>query len=369
MRNKPSVVEIMMENASCNMKCKYCFGEFIENHNCHTNEIPEFNEDILNNCFKDVDSDYSGTVKLWGGEPLLHFETLEKMAKYVNTKFPKALKIVLTNGILLDENKANTLIKYDIHVTISHDGCGQSSRGLDPLKNKHTINAIKLLEEHGLFGGFHIVIHRDSDNLKKQFEYWEGIYDKLGFPIKISGSPINITDEWTEEFKLNNDNYNEWIKYELDMITGRSNENEKVKLSLGQEVEYSLFYYVLNHKNKYLCASLDSKSFGLSGKQYRCVLDCERRSGTDNDKLFVEEDFKLMDECKSCDILPACNGQCLIITDEQRRKNCDHFKSAMRFTKNYIDSTDGLRADLFDVISKSGKFQIYDLDELNIEEV
>jgi uncharacterized protein len=363
---RPSIIEIMMENASCNMNCKYCFGQFDDGINKHTNKIPEFNPKILDEKLADIDEDYNGDLKFWGGEPLLHFDILKRMIEYAKNKFKKAKLLVLTNGLLLSEDKSDFFIKNGVIVTISHDGYGQPNRGIDPLDFDKVINSIRKLKQADLFGGFHIVINKYSDELDKQFEYFRKRSKQIGFRMDISGSPINVTDEKTKIFQLRNEQYNKWIEYELLLAAERIKPDPEVGLAIGQEVSFSLLNLILGVKPSILCAAFNGRSVGLSGKIYRCVQDCERRSGIGDDHLKQANELELLPECYQCEFRYACCGGCPLNSNKERKINCERTKQSFKFTKEFIENTPGLFADLFDYKFLSGKVKCISSDDVII---
>lgn len=216
------LIEICMENAVCNMKCKYCFGGFTNDHNMHTGVIPVFDATLMDSQLSSVPSDYDGDIKIWGGEPLANYDTFRNVVDYIRPKFKRANLVLITNGSLLTIDVAKYLCSNGIHVTISHDGSGQYIRGKDYLTNEsEQVKAIQVLQMNRLFSGFHMVIHRGSDVLEDQIKYWDNISNNvLYFPLNISWSIFRVTDEWTEEFIPNMDRHNEFIKYTLNLMTG-----------------------------------------------------------------------------------------------------------------------------------------------------
>lgn len=117
----------------CNLKCKYCFIP----KSFHKKErkimmLPEtakkgidlWARHITKNSIKN--NNYS--IIFYGGEPLMNLSVLQESLDYIknlqNTKkLPKNIKkIIVSNGILMNDKIANLLKKHEVEVTISIDG-------------------------------------------------------------------------------------------------------------------------------------------------------------------------------------------------------------------------------------------------------
>jgi len=334
-----------MENAICNMKCKYCFGGYIDGHNGHTGKVADFNPDILDKALRRVAPDYAGGIKFWGGEPLANYETLQKVVEYARAKFPYAHLILITNGSLLTKEKAKFFIKHKVSVNISHDGSGQSLRGKDFLiANSEQVEAIKLLKLNDCFGSFHIVLTSESCDLDKQIDYWTNVADNvIEFPVEVSWSIFRETDEWTKDFMPDINKHNEFLDYTFgqmaDSVTDRLH-RPKVRFMFSTDQDRALNYLLFGDKAEYPCATFESLTVGLSGKEYRCVQDCERRSVVDSEtyaELMKKENFKLLPECDTCPVKNMCGGICAVLTDDQRRANCTNYINFYTYMKEYIE--------------------------------
>ncbi len=71
---------------------------------------------------------YVNFVTFFGGEPTLCPETIEAICKFFDKNVELGLLekmpifLIISNGTLIDENMANLIHKYEMHVTISVDG-------------------------------------------------------------------------------------------------------------------------------------------------------------------------------------------------------------------------------------------------------
>lgn len=101
---------------NCNCKCDFC---------------PQPKSANFLNVFNDVDLTSHGTmseleyyistdktiegISYSGGEPLLYFDKVKKLAEFVHKKAPKIYQWIYTNGVLLDEKKLEILAKNGIN--------------------------------------------------------------------------------------------------------------------------------------------------------------------------------------------------------------------------------------------------------------
>lgn len=119
----------------CNLRCRYCVhsGEY-PYHSGYSDEAMSFD-----NAKRGIDYYFWGleqvrkknpfkkpTVSFYGGEPLLEFELIKQCIEYIKERyypvFGKPIFTISTNGTLLNEEKAEYLIKNEVGLAISLDG-------------------------------------------------------------------------------------------------------------------------------------------------------------------------------------------------------------------------------------------------------
>ncbi len=98
-----------MLTTECNLKCKYCFGEVVEDFEEDFGELDidyllpkntNYEYKLLERfCAKDQDC----ILTFYGGEPLLRIEDIKTIMDLVNTKF----FMIQTNGLFLDKLDSN----------------------------------------------------------------------------------------------------------------------------------------------------------------------------------------------------------------------------------------------------------------------
>lgn len=111
---------------NCNLGCKYCSasGEYAD-HKCHTN-----NDMTIETAKKAVDFFIENNknaqyhfIGFYGGEPLLRFDLIKEVVKFVKNKTNLDYTFSLTtNGTLFNKEIVSFFVKNDISILISLDG-------------------------------------------------------------------------------------------------------------------------------------------------------------------------------------------------------------------------------------------------------
>jgi uncharacterized protein len=124
-----SILYLMLTSA-CNLCCRYCFQK--ERHGTvpigpsMTRDIARMGLDLFVKNLRP--GGYAVQIQLYGGEPLLNWETFVSSVSYIKQlieeqRLPKLTKIImLTNGTLLTEGKAAFIKAHNIEVGLSVDG-------------------------------------------------------------------------------------------------------------------------------------------------------------------------------------------------------------------------------------------------------
>lgn len=124
----PTVLKIQL-GMQCNYTCSYCnqASEAGAGTVTRTADADAF--------LQGLDTWLEGSperIEFWGGEPLLYFAKLKRLVPALRERFPTARLSIVTNGSLLDEEILGFVERFDIHISVSHDGPGQHLRGPDP---------------------------------------------------------------------------------------------------------------------------------------------------------------------------------------------------------------------------------------------
>ena len=157
----PTSVDLFI-TSRCNLNCAHCFSDG-EDHGVHELSVEEI-ESLLDQL------ETLGVLELRinGGEPLLHPRINEIL---MTLKQRRLRKVILTNGTQLDEEKARLLKESEATPTISLDD--SSAEGHDLFRGvkgsfQRTIEALKLLQKHGVEYGINCCLHkRNLSNHRK----------------------------------------------------------------------------------------------------------------------------------------------------------------------------------------------------------
>lgn len=116
----------------CNLRCKYCYADDgVYAHKTRTLMSEETLDKILRT-LEDRGINEIGIVSFFGGEPLLNFSLIKKGLMEFSSRFKIGVFEIVTNGILLNEEKINELSKYHVNLSVSIDGpkeCTDELRG------------------------------------------------------------------------------------------------------------------------------------------------------------------------------------------------------------------------------------------------
>lgn len=143
------VVYIMLGTA-CNFSCRHCVQDGFK---C-TNSLPVSNElapdvvDYLIHLSKLQIFGNKITVKFWGGEPLVYYDSIVNIVSQLGDKFNY---IIVTNGELLSEDMVGFFNNNNIHIALSHDGeQTKSVRKVDILEDDKFLALFKTLDNKSL---------------------------------------------------------------------------------------------------------------------------------------------------------------------------------------------------------------------------
>ena len=311
---------------ACNNNCAYC------QEKAHS-DIPDFypiTADIkhvmkeLRHVLQNKGEDLI-TLELWGGEPLLYFDTIKEIIESFHERtFAKQIKWHLTtNGLLLDEDVHAYVIKHNIEVVLSHDGPGQVNRGVDILDGPQKELISDLMKRNLLY--ISSVITNESISHLHILRYFQKLFPPDVLKL-YEGIPLQINDISYLKYTPFRDNLLEYTDAFYDaLVNHRIDQHFKLVHSL---LGMALNELSLPAKPVYgaKCRSNHPSKFciDLNGKLINC------HSYTDGDfTIFGEScaygtlaDFSVGREpdrcvgfyndpgCANCPVLFFCRGAC-----------------------------------------------------------
>lgn len=329
--NPTQVGFVIAPTVACNMRCKYCFENNVENKRFMSREIAD---QVISFVKKQIDGNKAIErlhIRWFGGEPCLAIDTIEYISKalidYCNQKSILYNSLIVSNGALLNRQMASRLKDVQVkRVQLTIDGM------------EDYYSEIKGVEKE--------VFHNVINNICE-------IYDLIKVVIRVNVSENNIDQiEKLSTYLLKEKDLNKkiWIYYELVRNFEHNKEKnsltpcefEQLKSSIMKKLTQlgcidSLLHY-LPQRNIFSCGAMQCKSatIGPQGELYRCdnglgknefvIGDCRSGFARNNaDCRFLLANYK--EKCKECCLLPICGGGCLedrII--EKNEKDCDAVK-------------------------------------------
>lgn len=254
----------------CNMDCTYCY---VRKENTKTSLS-------LKECLSGVDTLLSSkgsqkTIQFLGGEPFLEYKKITDIMRYAASQSNgKQIDFILsTNGILLDQKKADFFNKYDSLIIISIDGSAKTHdlyrkiKGTDQSSYQIiTENIRRINMRNGRFMASYVftpkTINKALANIKNLV--------RIGFKMIDFQLDVNtfIDDQCSHDLKIFLDSFK---KYYLNML--RKGKKEQIFLIpaisslVREEFSFSSMwcdsFLLASDKKYYSCGRL----LGLSDKQ------------------------------------------------------------------------------------------------------
>ncbi len=321
---------ILVPTFGCNLNCPYCF----ESSSRSTNQDENYYEIIYKFAktyfinFKYVN------ISLFGGEPLLEFQKLDKLLDYVldlSKQYGFTLGTsITTNGTLINDYIMEKLFIYN---------CKTLQITLDGSKDSH--DSTRCYKDGT--GSFDEIIEVINNIIYNYI-----IEDRIKFILRI-----NLNNNSVEDIKnsLNLINYELREKidlvirpiYNTDMYT-KNNKNDFNEIKEFYDVAVSLGYKIM--KNNYYFRSCeacgDENFFYLTPdlKVWKCINNMHFEGANigrinslgeyiiDIDKIsnwYKAADCFSDSNCKNCKLLPDCLGGCILYKMINGNRKCSHF--------------------------------------------
>lgn len=229
----------------CNLRCAYCFAETGEFHGGRMLMPFETAKAALDMLIKRSGGRYHLEVDLFGGEPLMNWDTVKRIVEYgreLEKKHNKHINFTITtNGVALDDEKIEYINKEMFNVVLSIDGRREVHDALRVTPNKQgsydiiVPKAQKLVKERG-DGEHYIRGTFTADNLDFT-EDVKALHD-LGFE-QISVEPVVLKPD--EPHAINEDNVGKALE-EYDRLADYVIERRKE----GSPFNFFHFYVDMN---------------------------------------------------------------------------------------------------------------------------
>lgn len=149
----------------CNLSCTHCCADALD-----LNSKDELSTEDMIKVIDKILQINPKNITVSGGEPLVRSDIWVLM-DYLKSRFNGSIGI-MTNGLLIDENNINKIIKYFDNASISIDGIDEESckiiRGNNVFKN--VIKKIEFLKEHNFKDISLSAVLPNNENIHVEFE-------------------------------------------------------------------------------------------------------------------------------------------------------------------------------------------------------
>lgn len=313
---------------ACNYSCSYCSQAF---QVAHASKSTTADVDIF---LRNLDTWLEGKpkrIELWGGEPLLYWNKIEKLMPVLKERYPDASYLIITNGTMLTEAIIDKMDEWDMEVAISHDGPGMAARGPDPLLDDNNLEMWRNLHERlgkkGKFG-FNAVLTPISYDVNAIIDWFEErfgpevnvgieglVHDYGGENSKFSAAQLrDFTEKLTlaimDKSALRSASIRRRIEsFTNTVINGRP--SDVIGQKCGMDREDRLTVDLLG--NVLTCQNTGSEGDFKIGHV----------RSFDKIKLNTSWHWKHRSECPTCPVLQLCAGSCMFLEGTEWEASCN----------------------------------------------
>lgn len=176
----------------CNLKCKYCFIEGGQPDGYVRKKMEKETARAAVDKFvsilkKNGTYNKKPSIVFYGGEPLSNWDVLRFAVEYIAEKEKiekiKIDKVIITNGVLLEESMIETIKKYGVLLSVSIDG-DEELHNFNRIdynnegSHERVVKGIKLLHDHDVEPAVSCVMAKEG--VHKSAETLEYLVNKLG---------------------------------------------------------------------------------------------------------------------------------------------------------------------------------------------
>ena len=295
----------VLVTTACNARCSYCFEKGIEFVSMDKRVADAVIEFIL----KESQGCPKIKVQWFGGEPMLNLDIIGYITEGLNDRFDGDIMYsMITNGSLLTISNARELVRLGIkkiQITLDGDKAVYEERKSYVDKNI-TFETIWFNIGVALAEGLSVVVRVNYD--KSTMTSATHLINSLGRCFsnneKFSCYPFPIYGTYNSRSQLSTGKEQLLFFQKLLVKVGIIDANQLFRSSLGVKDGP--------------CMAYSSKGFFISptGELFKCSIDMKDNVGNVfdgvryNKKFFEWCNLDLSEACRSCDLLPVCQGGC-----------------------------------------------------------
>jgi uncharacterized protein len=337
----PSTLKIQL-GLSCNYACSYCnqSSEIESATVTRTADVDEFLGG-LNTWLTGVPS----RIEFWGGEPLLYFAKLRKLAPALRQRFPDAELVIVTNGSLISEEIIRFIEQYDVLVAVSHDGPGQSLRGPDPFEDAERAGWLReLWRRRGPKNRmtFNVVFTRANSDVRETHAWFARRIGDSNVALSTEGA-VSVYDAVTMggSGRFTKEQFETLHRSMVDAFEDGEVRHYRDLSEKAEEFLESLYTRRPSSALGQKCGMDrdDQLAVDLTGRVMTCQNTGARgRHGIgsvyalDEVRLDTARHWSHRECCNYCPVLQLCKGACMYLEGELFTRTCDneyHYNSAI----------------------------------------
>ena len=347
-------VVVMMTNA-CNLACEYC----IENAYLNGENVIFLKENTINHFFEAMSTNQVIKINkqvqfvLYGGEPLLNYNGIKYFFEKSKEYYPDSSISIVTNGTLIDEEKAMYFKEKGIRLGISVDGPREitnSSRksrdgSMDIYSN--VMSNINILKKHNVNWGISLTVTDVLLDNADDFIRWITEVSPQSISFNVLKLCFEKVDEKMMNYYLRTADF---ICNMYDSIVGQGIQEElttmKIKLLASKSPVFA----------DCAAAIVNQITLNADGNLYtcQCRIHEDRMCGSvfcPNDIIISEYSKNLSEyipynrkKCLNCFALPICGGGCPVQAMEMFDEHidvsyCEYIKKIMMWLLKKIYSS------------------------------
>ncbi len=262
----------------CNFKCTYCYVGAGEGQKAKMK--PETAFRIVDEYLAMNTNPEDGKINIimHGGEPLMNYDVVEKLTKYVKPYRDRINLSIQTNASLLTEERVNYLLANEVSIGISLDGPPEIHNLTRPLRSgagsfDQVMRGIRLLQSHGLHVGVISVMTRKfAEQIDYVLDFFleNEIYNLSFSPFLKIGRGANDNDNFVTP-----DLIFEAYKHLLDRIIAFNTQPDR-PCDLSENILTRMARKIFSNMNEFMCtrapcgSGRDILGFGMNGDFYAC---------------------------------------------------------------------------------------------------
>jgi putative peptide-modifying radical SAM enzyme len=358
--------------SDCNLQCRYCFGESLEDFDEDFGDDIEVDYDLPRKASFSVDAldgfcrkDPDCVLTFYGGEPLLGMETLREIMDKVSPKY----YMIQTNGLLLDKLEPKYTNRFHT-ILVSIDG---QEALTDYYRGAGTfckvINNLKLIKQNGFQGELiaRVTVMEQTDIYKQirwllnndEFSF-SSVHWQLNAGFWGNDYPRRKFEEWTKT------SYNPGVRRLAQFWVDQMEQQGVLRLYPLLGIAESLLHC---EKSCLMRCGAGWINYAIQTDGY--IIPCPTMWGmkkyylgniADANPLALSKLFVEASPCVDCKILGVCGGRCLY-ANITKRWNDEDYGKVCNTVAELVDAVQGQVPRIRALIA-AGKIRLADFDYL-----